>query len=127
MKKLLTYNQETIDEKFAEIEERLSLAVLSAINKLREEIAELVEDGVADRIKTIEEERQERLESNTPYFEILSEIDVDNDSRTKLELDWNPSFIKELKAKGYHGANEQQIIQQWIKKLAEQLDTDQAE
>jgi hypothetical protein len=85
-------------------------------------IAVAVAAAVESRIRTIEDERQARAESTTPYFEILSEIETGVDGKTKLEMDWNSAFIEELRRKGYVGENEQSIVQQWMLKLAAQLD-----
>lgn len=90
-------------------------------------IAVSVAAAVESRIRTIEEERQARAESTTPYFEILSEIETGIDGKTKLEMDWNPAFIEELRRKGYMGESEQDIIQKWMLRLAAQLDGGEGE
>lgn len=98
----------------------------AALSRLRSDIESTIVVTVAaaveSRIRTIEEERQARAESTTPYFEILSEIETGIDGKTKLEMDWNPAFIEELRRKGYTGESEQDIIQKWMLRLAAQLD-----
>lgn len=121
-----------LNERIEELEVQLTAdriaaeSTQAALSRLRSDIestiAATVAAAVESRIRTIEEERQARAESTTPYFEILSEIETGIDGKTKLEMDWNPAFIEELRRKGYTGESEQDIIQKWMLRLAAQLD-----
>lgn len=105
------------------VAESNSAALARLEGTIESTIAAAVATAVESRIRTIEEERQARIESTTPYFEILSEIETGIDGKTKLEMDWNPAFIEELRRKGYAGESEQDIIQKWMLRLAVQLDS----
>ena len=35
----------------------------------------------------------------------------------KLELEWNDEFIEELRANGYHGTDEEEMVNQWLNAL----------
>ena len=85
-------------------------------------MTDLVEQRVSAKIRTVEEQRESRLNGSTPYFEVISELDVNDNGRTKIELDWNQAFIKELRSKGYTGTNEEEIIHKWMRVLADQVE-----
>jgi len=87
-----------------------------------EMLKDIVASEVNERVKTIEQERADRVSSTTPYFEVITEIDTDDDSRTKFELDWNPAFIAELRKKGYVGKTENDLVHQWIRTIANHVE-----
>lgn len=97
-------------------------ALKQQIDSVEQQIESVVNAKVEQRIATIEQERQTRLESKNPYFEIITEVDLDDDSKTKFELDWNPAFITELKGKGYTGRTDQEYVYKWIRTIADQVE-----
>lgn len=46
---------------------------------------------------------------------------IRENGQIELKIDWNDEFIKELKANGYNGANEEVIIQQYLATLHRRL------
>jgi hypothetical protein len=126
------YTKKELDRTFNQLrenfEEQIGILVKeidslrAALNTQREELTASIESSVEQRIETIEQERQRRAESTTPYFELISEIDIEDEGKTKLELDWNAAFIDQLRSKGYVGKTEQDLIQLWIQKLAEHVE-----
>lgn len=65
------------------------------------------------------------VESPTKSDELVGGIDVSGrvreNGQIELKIDWNDEFIKELKANGYNGANEDVIIQQYLATLHRRL------
>ena len=94
----------------------------AAIAELRADLPQMIALAVDAKIKTVADERQEKLNGDVPYFEVISEIDVNAGGKTKFELDWNPAFIKELQANGYVGATEQDYIHQWLKVITDNVE-----
>lgn len=80
-----------------------------------------VEEKVAERQKTIEQQREERLNGDTPYFDIVSEVEVDDD-RVKYEMDYNPAFVRRLRKLGISGKTEEEIVLKYIKTIAVQIE-----
>ena len=102
---------------------------LQLLNQLYQDIREnhvstldnihnIIAAEVEARIQSIEQQRIDRQQSNVPFFEIVTEVDVNDNGKTKFELDWNPAFITELRSKGYTGRNEQELVHKWIKTIA---------
>ncbi len=89
---------------------------------LTEILPSLVAAEVEKRLLTIEQERQAKLGSKNPYFEVISEVDVEDGNKARFELDWNPAFISELKSKGYTGATEQEYVYKWLRVIADQVE-----
>lgn len=114
------FSNSKITELRARIDE-LEQKIAEHLDTQHTTIAAIVDEAVNARLKTVEEQRTDKLSSDTPYFEIVTEIDID-DKQTRYELDWNPAFIKELKSKGYVGATDQMLIQKWIETIASKLE-----
>ena len=60
------------------------------------------------------------------------ELDKKNLSNGSFELDWNDAFIKELRALGYPGKTDEDVVDLWFRNicrnvLAENFEQDQAQ
>lgn len=131
MKNILIYSQSTIDSLFSIVDKRiceLDEIVRNLERVIREQavvingIPDVVINAIDEKLQTIESNRLDRLNGANPYFEVISEIDVSNDGKTKFELDWNPAFIKELKSKGYTGNTEADFVHKWLRTIADNVE-----
>jgi len=63
-------------------------------------------------------------ESSEPWVDVTGWTDTEQG--VKVELEWNDSFVDYLKAEGITGADEDQIVQQYItlllRDMADQMD-----
>lgn len=65
--------------------------------------------------------RQERMNSDEPWFEYLGDEYDENSKQVKVKLDWNKAFIKTLRDNGYTGSSDEMIINRYLKTLSEHL------
>ena len=57
-------------------------------------------------------------EKSEPYISVLSvDIDKKNLSNGSFELDWNDTFIKELRAAGYPGKTDEDVVDLWFRNI----------
>lgn len=72
-------------------------------------------------------------EKGEPYISVLSvDIDKKNLGNGSFELDWNDTFIKELRAAGYPGKTDEDVVDMWFRNvcrnvLAETFEQDEAQ
>lgn len=97
--------------------------------KIAEQKAE--EERLAARV---EEERQvqiqlaaeklneDKMNSDEPWVEMVGES-VDPEKGIKVELNWNPAFIKYLREGGIQGASEEECAQRWLAMVAQDVDS----
>ena len=53
-----------------------------------------------------------------PYISVLSvELDKNNPGNGNFELDWNEYFIKELRAAGYPGKTDEDVVDMWFRSV----------
>ena len=57
-------------------------------------------------------------EKGEPYIAVLSvEVDKKNLGNGNFELDWNDAFIKELRASGYPGKTDEDVVDMWFRNI----------
>ena len=72
-------------------------------------------------------------EKGEPYISVLSvELDKKNVGNGSFELDWNDTFVKELRAAGYPGKTDEDVVDMWFRNicrniLAETFEQDEAQ
>jgi hypothetical protein len=55
-------------------------------------------------------------EKGEPYISVLSvELDKSNVGNGSFELDWNDTFIKNLRAAGYPGKTDEDVVDLWFR------------
>lgn len=60
-----------------------------------------------------------------PYVRVLSmEMNKDNPSEGYFELDWNRPFVEKLRAAGYTGNSEEEIVDSWFTALCRNIGED---
>lgn len=99
-----------IDQKHTAHREETAEALISARAELRAEADELFRKALAD-------DREKRLNSTDPFVEIVSQ-NFSEEGGVQLRLDWNPAFIRYLKANGVTGPTDESIVDNWLKSLA---------
>jgi len=57
-----------------------------------------------------------RRDSNEPWIDFVGG-DIDPKNGLQLNLDWNDAFIDQLRAQGYRGTTETELISQYIKQV----------
>lgn len=60
---------------------------------------------------------KKRQESDIPFFN-FNIVDVEGDG-VKVEMDWNPAFIKQLREQKYPGVNDEEVVEAYLFKLFE--------
>lgn len=123
-----------------EAERQVELAKQAAINREIEEArqhAEAVrkkEEAAKKRkaaaekrkAKALEEKRKQKLktpkeiatEKGEPYISVLSvELDKTNVGNGSFELDWNDIFVRDLRAAGYPGKSDEDVVDMWFRSI----------
>lgn len=61
-------------------------------------------------------------EKGEPYISVLSvDIDKKNMGNGSFELDWNDAFIKELRAAGYPGKTDEDVVDLWFRTVCRNI------
>lgn len=76
----------------------------------------------AERLAAIQKE--ERKKSSEPWVEIVGETYDEDKKQIAVNLEWNTAFIKMLRANGYSGNSEQEIVDKWFKAISDQISGD---
>lgn len=93
------------------------------------------------KAKAQEEKRKQKLktpkeiatEKGEPYISVTTvELDKSNPGNGNFELDWNDTFIKDLRAAGYPGKTDEDVVDMWFRNicrnvLAETFEQDEAQ
>lgn len=77
-------------------------------------IQPIIPDMGSSKLSNLEQKSQ------NPMVRILGES-VSEEEGIKIELDWNPAFIKYLRKNGLTATNDEQLIQKWIAMLYRDL------
>jgi len=57
-------------------------------------------------------------EKGEPYISVLSvDLDKSNVGNGSFELDWNDIFIKQLRAAGYPGKTDEDVVDMWFRNI----------
>lgn len=57
-------------------------------------------------------------EKGEPYISVLSvDLDKSNVGNGSFELDWNDTFIKQLRAAGYPGKTDEDVVDMWFRNI----------
>jgi len=61
-------------------------------------------------------------EKGEPYISVLSvELDKKNMGNGSFELDWNDAFVKELRAAGYPGKTDEDVVDMWFRNICRNI------
>ena len=88
-----------------------------------ERLAARVEEERQVQIQLAAEKLNEnKMNSDEPWVEMVGES-VDPEKGIKVELNWNPAFIKYLREGGIQGASEEECAQRWLAMVAQDVDS----
>ncbi len=63
-------------------------------------------------------EKEKATAKNEPYVKVLNvQMEKDNPGQGYFELDWNKPFVEKLRASGYVGNTEEEIVDAWFTTL----------
>lgn len=72
--------------------------------------------------KNSAEAKAQATKNKEPYIEVIGlDIDANNPVQGAFELDWNEYFVKELKDKGFNGASDEDIVDQWFNQVCKNV------
>jgi putative protein kinase ArgK-like GTPase of G3E family len=91
---------------------------LKELKKLQEQLDAQEQANRPQFARAISEEAEKHRDSKEPWVTVVGETVTDEG--IKIELDWNESFVKFLKAQGLTGKDETQIVQKWLSMIAKQ-------
>lgn len=61
-------------------------------------------------------------EKGEPYISVLSvDVDKTNLGSGSFELDWNDTFIKNLRAAGYPGKTDEDVVDMWFRNICRNI------
>ena len=115
--KTLKENERLAQQKLVEDLES-SKSIIQTLQKSLEEkenqLTEIVERDTPD----FTAEKKAATDAGEPWVKILHiEVDPENISDGVFELDWNDIFIARLVKSGYHGKNDQELVDQWLNNI----------
>ena len=77
-----------------------------------------VETKLAEVTKPTKSPKELATEQKEPWVAVLdTHVNQDNIRNGFFELDWNEYFVLQLKAAGYSGATDEDIVDQWFSEL----------
>ena len=72
--------------------------------------------------KNSAEAKAQATKKKEPYIEVIGlDIDANNPVQGAFELDWNEYFVEELKSKGFNGATDEDIVDQWFNQVCKNV------
>jgi arginyl-tRNA synthetase len=117
---------EQISKKFKE--EQAQRAIEEEQQRIKKEEAAKKRKAAAEKrkAKALEEKRKQKLktpkeiatEKGEPYISVLSvELDKTNVGNGSFELDWNDIFVRDLRAAGYPGKSDEDVVDMWFRSI----------
>ena len=103
-------NKEAAEQEAREAEEAEELAKEKAEEERQAEIKKAAENII-----------EEKMESDEPWVEMVG-ASVDPEKGIRVELNWNPAFIKYLREGGIQGASEEECAQRWLAMISKDID-----
>jgi len=71
-------------------------------------------------------EKELATEKGEPWVAVLdTKVNIQNPRNGFFELDWNEPFIAMLKANGFQGENDEEIVDQWFRELCKNILADE--
>jgi len=67
--------------------------------------------------------RAAKLSSDEPWVEVLGDR-VNSDGMIHIQLDWNDAFIRTLKANGFKGQEDEDIVRKWLAAISQVVSDD---
>lgn len=80
-------------------------------------VAEGEENMPAPKKKRVLSPKEQATKKGEPWVDVKMHVDPDQPHNGYFELDWNDAFISKLKAEGYTGNNDSEIMDQYVRVL----------
>lgn len=104
----------------------VALANLSITDETALSLRLLSIDRKYEKITETEFQKKNASINKTPWVDVVRlDINSEDVDQGALELDWNDEFISELRAKGYKGKTEEEIVDQWLGTLCKYIAIEQ--
>ena len=129
LKKLLAPSPEALAEMREQVKKEIEdEKYREAMRKEQEAAAaeEAARKHEAELQAELEKVNQERMNSDEPWVEMVGSS-VDPERGLKVELNWNPAFIKYLREGGVQGTSEEECAQRWLAMVAKDVDSRQVD
>lgn len=103
-------------QKQVEAEQAEQIALLPAV------FADGTQPEIApeEPVQPLEVVPSELDDDNEPKF-VIKSIGHDPEKGIRIETDWNEAFVRYLRAQGYTGTSDEQVIQRYIAMVAKQI------
>ena len=102
--------------------EKLEKEMTESLAREEEEAEQRAEEERKAEIRAAAETiNQEKMESDEPWVEMVG-ASVDPEKGIRVELNWNPAFIKYLREGGVQGASEEECAQRWLAMISKDID-----
>lgn len=99
-----------------EQEKAIELEILRAKKTIDEEKA--AKPKKSRKPKVTKTAKEIATEKGEPYISVLSvDLDKNNVGNGSFELDWNDIFIKQLRAAGYPGKTDEDVVDMWFRNI----------
>jgi hypothetical protein len=101
--------------------------------KVQKDIEQIKKEKKPRKSKETKTPKEIATEKGEPYISVLSvELDKKNVGNGSFELDWNDTFVKDLRAAGYPGKTDEDVVDMWFRNicrniLAETFEQDEAQ
>ena len=97
----------------------LKLSVRDEIQRGKQEAELAYKHG---KITSDEKDKEIATLDKQPYVKVLSmELDENNPKVGSFELDWNDTFVEQLKEAGYVGTTNENIIDDWFNDICKNI------
>lgn len=86
--------------------------------KVQKDIEQVKKQKKPRKPKVTKTPKQIATEKGEPYINVLSvELDKNNVGNGSFELDWNDTFVKNLRAAGYPGKTDEDVVDMWFRSI----------
>lgn len=86
--------------------------------KVQKDIEQVKKQKKPRKPKETKTPKQIATEKGEPYISVLSvELDKKNVGNGSFELDWNDTFVKDLRAAGYPGKTDEDVVDMWFRSI----------
>ena len=111
--------QKQLEEEAARLEaEQAQKQLEEAKAAKKKAAAEKRKQTLAEKKKQPKSPKEIATKKGEPYVAVLSvDIDKKNPGNGNFELDWNDLFIKELRAAGYPGKTDEDVVDLWFRSV----------
>lgn len=90
--------------------------------KTKEKLAKKPRKPRASKPKMSKTPKEIATEKGEPYISVLTvEVDKNNLGSGSFELDWNDTFIKNLRAAGYPGKTDEDVVDMWFRNICRNI------